>query len=116
MKIVLNINKILKDCANQGRTNFFVWKDLGELKRHYSSVVDESTIDTIVENIRQNQHYAANKKYSFRKDSSALANEQGLCNLVELELLKRKEVFTTFFKKPLYSCLEPVGIKARKNR
>jgi hypothetical protein len=116
MKIILNINKIIKDCAKEGRTNFFVWKDLGELKQHYSGVVDETIIDDIADGIQKNESISRNKKYSFRKDSSSLANEQGLCNLVELELLKRKEALDTFLKKPLFNCLPDSGTKAKKSK
>jgi hypothetical protein len=115
MKIVLNINKIIKDSLKDSRTNFFVWKDLGELKRHYSSVVDEAIIDDIVEGIQKNLHKDS-KRFSFRKDSSPIANEQGLCNLVEIELLKRKEALDTFLKKPVYNCLRYQEIRTRKQK
>jgi len=116
MKIILNINKILKDSISDGRTNFFVWKDLGELKQHYSNVVDESTIDTIADGIRKAQNNLSKRKYSFRKDNSSVLNEQGLCNLVEIELLKNREAFDTFMKKPLYNCLRVPDRKLRKQK
>jgi hypothetical protein len=116
MKIILNINKILKDSIKDGRTNFFVWKDLGELKQHYSDVVDESTIDTIVDGIKKAQNNQNKRKYSFRKDNSSFLNEQGLCNLVEIELLKNREAFDTFMKKPVYNCLQAPRTKLRKQK
>ncbi len=116
MKIILNINKMLKDCVKESRTNFFVWKDLGELKRHYANVVDESTIDTIADGIRKAQHAQDNKKFAFRKDSSHVINEQGLCNLVEIELLKKREAFDMFLKKPVYDCIRTPAIKNRNSK
>ncbi len=115
MKIVLNINKIIKDAVTDSRTNFYVWKDLGELKRHYSNVVDEAIIDDIVEGIQKNLHQER-KKFEFRKDSSSVANEQGLCNLVEIELLKRKEALDTFLKKPVYNCIKSQTLKTNKRK
>ena len=101
MKIVLNINKILKQCAQEGRTNFFVWKNLSHLKKHYSNIMDTSEIDEIVKKIKNSKKQVSNKKFLVRKDLNEKTNEQCLCNLVEMEILKKKEALANFFNKPL---------------
>jgi hypothetical protein len=101
MKIILNFSKMLNQSDKEGRTNFFVWKNLSHLKSHYSDIIDVSEIDEIAEKIKSGKKRVNNKKFLQRKNMNQKTNEQCLCNLVEMEILKRDDAFVNFFKKPL---------------
>jgi hypothetical protein len=102
MLINLDINKTLKD-LKEPRTNFYPWKDLEHLKKHYEDVINGETISRIAEEIREGKRTVDNVTFTQRKDLDEYLNERGLCNLVEMVILDNTEVLNKFLETPVYS-------------
>jgi hypothetical protein len=104
MLINLDINKTLKDL--ESRTNFYPWKDLDHLKKHYEDVIDGETISRIANEIREGKRTVDNVTFTERQDLDEHLNERGLCNLVEMVILDNTEVLNRFLENPVYSTLK----------
>jgi len=112
MRIKVKLKPNLKDnLSTDKRTDFYVWKDLVHLKKYYSDVVDEETIDTIANDILSGKRNFSKRDFLEKKDIGEHLNERGLCNLVEMELLSfgKQEIMEKFLNKPVYS--NPADIK-----
>ncbi|MBN2736622.1 MAG: hypothetical protein JXR70_06545 [Spirochaetales bacterium] len=102
MNINFDINETLKDKIIKGRTSFYVWKDLDQLKSYYSDVVDGDLINQIANEVKSRNTMA----FQFREGVDEHLNERGLCNLVEIELLNHEAALDKFLEKPVYGTPE----------
>jgi len=93
-----DVNETLKDKIFKGRTSFYVWKDLDQLKNYYSDVVDSDLITDIAQNIKSKNRMS----FKYREGVDDHLNERGLCNLVEIELLGHQAALDKFLSKPVY--------------
>jgi hypothetical protein len=103
MHISLDINKTLKDCVGDARTDLFVWRDLDHLKSYYAEAIDGAIIDTIAAEIVKEGNSFVIRKYDEGKNLGDHLNERCFCNIVEMKLIDRNnEALKRFLEKPLY--------------
>ncbi|MBN2533024.1 MAG: hypothetical protein JXB88_09035 [Spirochaetales bacterium] len=103
MHISLDINKTLKDCVGNGRTDLFVWRDLDHLKSYYAEAIDGSIIDRIAAEIVKERKSFVIRKYDEGKNLQDHLNERCFCNLVEMKLIdQNNDALKRFLEKPLY--------------
>lgn len=103
MHISLDINKTLKDCVGDARTDLFVWRDLDHLKSYYAEAIDGSVIDNIAAEIVKERKSFVIRKYDQGKNLEDHLNERCFCNLVEMKLIdQNNEALKRFLEKPIY--------------
>lgn len=101
MKIQIDLKRPGSSSGNNQRTEVYIWKNLNHLKSFYTGIVDPGEIDNIAGKLIAGAGSQGDWKFRERAGLGEVLNESCLCNMVEIMLLEKQDVLTTFLSKPV---------------